>query len=101
MKIALLTSALVFATLSSAHAFTLQASCQFDQAHGECQVYNNTGRPVYCQIQAQGMTARGSWANGFVNGWIAPGQEAYVNVYANNPYIDPLMNVSGSANCNF
>jgi hypothetical protein len=101
MKKLIVLTALTLTTLSNAHAFYLHANCRFDLAQGECEVVNQSYQPIYCELRAQGATRSGFWANGFVNGWIMPGQAAYVTVYSNNPYMDPLMNVNGSANCRY
>jgi hypothetical protein len=101
MKKLILLTALSLTSLTNAQAFFLQADCRFDMAQGECEVVNQTYQPIYCDLRAQGITRSGFYANGFVNGWIMPGQTAYVYVNANNPYIDPLVNVNGSANCRY
>jgi hypothetical protein len=100
MKVFLITTLLTL-TFQSASAFQIQANCQFNQSQGVCQVFNQWTTPIYCSLKAQGQTNYGVWANAFINATIYPGDYAYVYVNANNPYMDPLVFVQGSANCQF
>jgi hypothetical protein len=90
--IGLLTSGLSF-------GFDIAANCHFDPSYGECSVVNDTQMPVKCKLQIQGRTSMGYTYNGFEFVFLYPGQYAYAYVYANNPMVDPLVQVSGSAQC--
>lgn len=90
----------LFSTIN-ASAFQIQAQCRFNQASGECAVYNQWAQPIFCSLQARGQVASGVWANAWENVTVYPGSYAYVYVNANNPSFDPLVYVTGSANCQF
>ncbi len=83
----------------AANAFQLQAQCQFNQFQGECTVTNLTFNVASCQLQIQGLTRSGAYFYGYENVNLFPGQMGYAYVNANNGYIDPLISVSGFANC--
>lgn len=89
--------------LSSTYSFAFQmgAQCHFSPAYGECQVVNNTNRPIACHLNIFGQTAMGYTFSGFENAFLYPGQYAYAYVYANNPSFDPLVIVRGNANCDY
>lgn len=99
MKKLIFTIGLLVAGVSS--AFELTANCHFDQSYGECSVINNTQTPIRCRLQIQGRTSMGYSYTGFEMAYLYPGQYAYAYVYANNPMIDPLVFVNGSAQCNY
>lgn len=99
-------SLLLFVSLFSvsnanAQAFTVQAACTFNQAQGECRVHNKWVYPIYCELKAQGLLASGLWGKAFNNQVLLPGQFMYVYVNSQNPYGNPLVDVSGSAQCVF
>lgn len=83
------------------HAFSLQARCNVNRANATCFVQNHLPRPVYCQAQANGFTSYGYVAKVYGNGWIYPGQVMALNVYALNPYNDPLLNANVFTDCRF
>lgn len=97
-KIVFLVMALSFQVAS---AFSVQGSCHVDGASASCEIYNQWAYPAYCIANAKGRTSYGFWANGVVQGWVYPGQSLNVYVYATNPWQDPLINATVSANCNF
>jgi hypothetical protein len=78
---------------------TMNAQCNFNQAYGECRVVNNTPTPLRCRLTIYGRTYSGATFTGFEHAFLYPGQYAYAYVYANNPAIDPLSNVYGTATC--
>ena len=91
----------LFALETSAHAFNIQARCEFVPAEGRCTVLNQWARPIRCELFARGQVSSGAYLNESVAGVLLPGQWAYVTVYANNPEVDPLVFVTGNANCAF
>lgn len=99
MKKILVSSFLFLLLLNVANAYQFQAQCSFSQFQGQCSVLNYTNYPLRCNLYAQGRTSSGFNANAyeFVN--LYPGQNAYVYINANNGYVDPLVYVSGYANC--
>jgi hypothetical protein len=82
-----------------ANAFMMNAECNYNSAHGECSVINNTPNPIRCSLHIDGRTASG--ATGFANevAVLYPNQYAYAYINANNPALDPLVYVNGYANC--
>lgn len=103
MKI-ILSLLLCFAPTCFANAqsvFSIQANCSFDRANGNCYVYNQFNRPIFCVLTASGQTYSGAYINEIARGWIPPGMQATVFVSANNPNNDPLQFVDGVANCRF
>jgi hypothetical protein len=99
MKNLLVVSSLLAVFSATANAYQLQAQCQFNQFQGQCSVLNYTNMVLHCSLQAQGQTYSGFYAYGYENVVLYPGQYAYVYVGANNGYMDPLVFVSGFANC--
>ena len=101
---------LVFAALASALAvqepalaqggmFKMGAQCSFNQATGQCSVYNSMPMPIYCDIHITGQVMSGAWFKGFESVVVYPGQNAYGYVYAQNPNYDPLIGANGYAVC--
>ena len=86
-------------TLSTAQAFYINAECSFNQAVGQCAVFNASYAPIFCQLAAEGALATGQYVYGNVVSQIAPGQYAYVTVNAVAPYLNPLTYVVGFAEC--
>jgi len=67
-----------------------------------CEACNYSyNRPVRCAMQIRGMSSRGFWFNGNQFGVLYPGQCMNGYVYANNPYVDPLVDANASVNCQF
>jgi hypothetical protein len=99
MKKFLITSSLFMLVSGVANAYQFQAQCSFNQFQGQCSVFNYTNFAVRCNLQAQGRTFYGYNANAYESVILYPGQNAYVYVYANNGYMDPLVYVAGYANC--
>jgi hypothetical protein len=96
----LLISFSLFVQLSGvANAYPIQAQCSFNQFQGQCSIFNYSNFPVRCNLQAQGRTFYGFNASAYEFVVLYPGQNAYVYVYANNGYMDPLVYVAGYANC--
>lgn len=94
-------AAVIFLTFSGlSSAFMMGTQCNFNQAHGECSVYNDTPNTISCRINIFGQVRSGATFNGFEFATLYPGQYAYAYVNANNPYIDPLVIVRGNATCN-
>lgn len=100
LALAVSISAFAFSTEARAQQFfAVSANCNFNSATGNCEVYNNFPQPIACSLRAQGSLASGHVMWAYNNVVIAPGAMAYV--YVNAPYGNPLVNVSGSANCRF
>lgn len=81
--------------------FSVNADCSFNQAVGQCGVYNQWMRPIFCDVRIRGRTMSGAWFTGRENVVVYPGQNAFAYVYAQNPGYDPLVDTAGSANCRF
>lgn len=86
-------------SFSAVAQMSVRANCEFNQAVGRCAVYNQWNRPMQCDLRAQGQVYSGAFLNVYESVVVYPGQYAYAYVQANNPQRDPLVNVSGSANC--
>lgn len=99
MKTLLIASLVTLFSVSANAQIFLRAQCNFNQFQGECSVVNHTNMTLQCHLEAQGRTYSGFYANAFVNAFLYPGQNAWVYVNSNNGYVDPLVFVSGSANC--
>jgi hypothetical protein len=99
MKNLLIASSVFIAFSGIANAFQVQTRCQFNPFHGECSVVNDSYNMASCQLQIQGRTFSGAFYTGHENVILYPGQSAYAYVNANNGQIDPLVYVSGFANC--
>jgi len=96
----LLVIGLTLVSFKSFAWFNVQANCRLvSGAVARCVVANNYGRPMYCQIGASGQTAYGYWMEGYGEGVVQPGMFMYAEVYANNPYTDPLVSASAGAQC--
>lgn len=81
----------------------LNANCYVNGgANAVCEVCNFAySRPVQCAMQIRGLTSRRFWFNGHQNGIVYPGQCMNGYVYANNPYVDPLIDAQARVNCRF
>jgi hypothetical protein len=87
---------------SSAYAWLPVSSyCQISPASASCSVYNPYPQVIYCQGQAQGLTFSGFSVWGAFNAPIFPGAYAYANVYALNPWNDPLISANANFWCNY
>lgn len=82
-------------------AFQLNSQCNFSPSYGECSVTNNTQSVISCRLKIFGKTSMGYTYTGFEFATLYPGQFANIYVYANNPAIDPIVLVTGSATCNY
>lgn len=91
----------VFSTPVFARQINLRAVCSVNRSQATCEVYNHLNFPVYCYARAVGVTRYGFNANFAAQGVIYPGQSMYVNVYAHNPYNDPLVRANAKATCSF
>lgn len=83
--------ALVFATLSAAHAYyppryaPVQAHVSFNQYQVSATVINNQYRPIICSGYAYGRTFYGNVFNSYMNNVVVyPGNHAQVFVYNYN-----------------
>lgn len=102
LVLALLASALsVQPAMAQNGPFTINASCSFNPAVGQCSVFNQWASPIYCQIRIRGIVSSGAWFTAYENVTVYPGQDAYGYVYAKNPNFDPLVDTGGVANCRF
>ncbi len=81
--------------------FQVGARCQVNGAQANCAVYNRYYRPIFCQVQGGGTTRFGMFMNGQISGWVRPGANMFLNVFARNPYRDPLVRAYANANCRF
>lgn len=102
MKSFFLVCMALFSLSSNVQAFYVEANCYVQSgARAVCEVCNHQGSPMLCEIRSRGLTSRGAWINNRGRGVIQAGQCATTWVQANNPYIDPLVDASASANCRF
>lgn len=100
MKKILAITTLLVSVNSFAYSFSMNLNCEVQYGvSGSCEVVNQLPTPIACQLSAQGQTQSGAWMNLYGQGYIYPGQVSWVNVSANNPYIDPLLFVQAQANC--
>jgi hypothetical protein len=83
----------------SSQAFILTAQCSFNNQVGICHVVNNTGELIFCNLEASGKTSRGARGRFYERGFLPSGSSMSVYVYANNPQLDPLIEVGGFAKC--
>lgn len=77
----------------------LDATCNFNAAQGTCAAQNTFPFPARCHIYAEGQTSQGFWFKSNNPIVLAPGAWGNAYVYAKNPYVDPLVYVSGFARC--
>ncbi|MCF8059230.1 MAG: hypothetical protein K9K67_08040 [Bacteriovoracaceae bacterium] len=89
-------------SLNSFAWFNVQANCWLNGGtNAVCEACNNTYQPLYCEMQVQGVTNASYWFDGFQNGYVYSGQCIRGVVYANNPYVDPLVNARAVVRCRF
>lgn len=79
--------------------FPMQAQCSVSPAQATCAVYNPYPQAIFCQGRAVGTTSSGYtfWAQ--INTPVYPGNQAYVYVYAANPWYDPLISAYSEIWC--
>lgn len=99
MKASIVISTIVLFSQITFAQFNMTASCQFNAGQGQCIVSNTTGYILQCSLRAQGQLASGQFLNAWQNTIVYPGNYAYVYVYAQNPYYNPLVAVRGFATC--
>lgn len=94
---------LPLSTSANQQKFNLNATCFLQSgAQAVCEVCNyQFSRPVACEMQARGLTSRRFWFTGFNRAILYPGQCMNAVVYANNPYVDPLIDARAAVNCRF
>jgi len=81
-------------------AFSVMGRAQFNQAQGQWIVQNYYNRPILCSGNIFCMTRSGMQFVGYMtNMYIMPWQYAYGQCFANNPYMDPLVQVWGDVDC--
>ncbi|WP_417335482.1 hypothetical protein [Halobacteriovorax marinus] len=90
-------------TVASTQKLNFAANCWINGgANAVCETCNFAySRPIFCQMSIQGVTSRGFWFNGQQQGVVYPGQCISGYVYANNSYMDPLVNANANTNCRF
>lgn len=76
-------------------------NCFIDGRGASCQTTNYRFNSIFCEAQAFAQTSYGYVLNGFYQGWIQPGQSAFVYVRANNPFTDPVIRANATARCLF
>lgn len=82
--------------------FNFQANCLLNGGvNAVCKACNSTYQTMYCEMRVQGVTRSSFWYNGFQSGHVSSGQCIQGFVYANNPYLDPLINASATVQCRF
>lgn len=101
MKISYFLATMIMYSQLSFGQFNMTANCQFNSGRGQCLVTNTTGYILKCALRAQGQLASGHFLEAWQNAIIYPGRYAYVYVYAENPYYNPLVGVQGFANCSY
>jgi hypothetical protein len=84
-------------------SFSINANCFTDGGRvGYCEACNFAyARPVFCQMNIQGQTSYGYSFQAVQRGWVFSGQCIRGQVYANNPYRDPLVFANAFVNCRF
>ncbi len=97
---------IIFALLLSltpalAQRVNLNGNCYVNQARAICVVENFLRQPVYCEANVKGITSYGFRATTYGQGWIYPGQTMRLEVFAQNPWNDPLINANVRTNCRF
>ena len=87
----------------STYAVNLRANCWVNGGvNAVCEACNfSYHRPIFCSMQVRGVSSRGFWFNGMQSGVVYPGQCINGYVYANNPYIDPLVHATANTQCQF
>jgi hypothetical protein len=93
----------LFTINTSAQWVNLPANCYINGGSvAYCEACNfSYTRPVVCQMNIQGQTSYGFSLQGFQNGWVQSGQCIRGQVYANNPWRDPLVFANAFVNCRF
>lgn len=79
----------------------LNAQCTFNAEKGTCYVRNELDYPINCNLYARGVLPDGTYVEGNVWGTVLPGRVIHITVHAHNPYVMPLVNAYGQAECNF
>lgn len=94
---------LTFASFNASAWFNVNANCFLSSgATASCEACNFVShRPIFCRMKVQGQTSYGAWFKGNQAGWVSSGQCIFGNVYANNPYIDPLIFADARVQCRF
>ena len=91
---------LLYQNTANAQRFNVTPSCTFTNNIARCEVYNHLSRPIYCRVEAYGMTQTFQWIGpSYYENWIAVGGSIYADVYTNYPYY--FINVNGNAVCRF
>lgn len=101
MKKFLIAGLFILSFNASAQVY-FQANCVLlNRATAQCSFcnYNISRFPIHCTMNIQGQTFFGAFANGFVNGPVAPGLCLYGTVNAFNPINDPLTRAFANVVC--
>ena len=85
---------------ASAEYVFLFPSCRFNQAYGECRLWNTSGKEVACNFNTRGQTMSGSTIYLPQYVFLYQGMFASASVRANNPALDPITFLTANANCN-
>ncbi|ATH08646.1 hypothetical protein BIY24_12020 [Halobacteriovorax marinus] len=98
---AFLIAVLALVSVSSNAYYTAAANCFLvSGAQAQCEACNFAGyRPLTCTLNVQGRTSYGYSFNGVQTKVLLPGQCMRGFVYANNPYMDPLVGAFGNVTC--
>ena len=88
---------------NSNYKINMRANCFINGgANAVCEVCNyQFSRPILCQMTMRGLTSRRFFMNGQQTGVVLPGQCMQGFVYANNPYVDPLIDAQANVSCRF
>lgn len=98
---ALLLVLLSIISINSNAYFTSRANCFLvSGSKAQCEVCNFASyKPIQCSLNILGRTSYGHSFTGVQNGVILPGQCMRGFVFANNPFIDPLVSAFGNVTC--
>ena len=89
-------------TSISANAFQYNMNATWTPQRAQVQVVNSYGRPIICNGSLNGQFSSGGNLNAWMNGQFIPaGQNRFLFVNANNPYMDPIVYAQANINCEF
>lgn len=78
---------------------TLFPRCTWTGATGECVLQNYTWEDVACNFQVNASTRMGYRYSNTQYRALYRGMSAWIRVYANNPQVDPIVNMYAVAYC--
>ena len=103
VKVIIVILGLVLGSAANAQQwFSVNANCSVNAGNIQCTACNYSyNRAISCRLDARAVSAYGYWMNQYNTGTLYPGNCMNVYIYANNPYNDPIVNGSASAQCRF